>query len=73
MERSPEERAELIARYDIRTEFVYPPIPIRLFDWAAWSDRKGADWRTEYAASAEAAINDLLEYIEDLPEKDQLR
>jgi hypothetical protein len=49
----------------IKTSYVYPPIPIRNMDWAAWDDRLGGDCspygrgRTE-----EEAVADLLEQME---------
>jgi hypothetical protein len=45
----------------IRTTFVYPPIPIRLFDWQAVRD--GYDLGSPYGhgPTEEAAIADLLE------------
>jgi hypothetical protein len=49
----------------IRTEFIFPPIPSRQFDWTAIDDdtyEAGAP--IGFGATEEAAIADLLEQIE---------
>jgi len=49
---------------DIATSHVYPPIPVRQFDWCAWDDNRGADCSPYgYGATEEAAIADLLENL----------
>lgn len=58
----------------IETSFVYPPIPIRQFDWQATTDNYDAElvdgeWRSSHpvghGATEAAAIADLLEQIEE--------
>lgn len=45
----------------IVTHYVYPPIPIRTMDWAAWFDDVGPEGPTGSGATEEEAIRDLLE------------
>ena len=54
----------------IRTNFDYPPIPVRSFDWSAIDDDTydGADDSNcpiGHGATEQDAIEDLLEQIED--------
>jgi hypothetical protein len=51
----------------IRTEFVYPPIPIRDFDWSAVDDDTydGEGCPIGYGRTEEAAIADLKQQIEE--------
>jgi hypothetical protein len=42
----------------IHTEFVYPPIPIRRFDWVAYRDPEG---RVGWGRTQQEAIADFLE------------
>lgn len=51
----------------IVTEFVYPPIPSRSFDWSAIDDDTydGPGCRIGFGATEQAAINDLLEQLEE--------
>lgn len=51
----------------IKTEHVYPPIPIRQFDWCAYDDDTydGPGSRIGHGATEQAAIDDLLEQIEN--------
>lgn len=51
----------------IRTEYVYPPIPIRAFDWSAVDDDTydGPGCPVGWGYTEEQAIADLLEQIED--------
>jgi hypothetical protein len=48
----------------IVVEYVYPPIPVRSFDWAAYEDgqEEGPYGR---GATREAAVADLYEQIEE--------
>ena len=51
---------------NIRTEFVYPPIPDRRFDWSAVDDdtyEGGAP--IGYGRTEQEAIADLLEQLEE--------
>lgn len=47
----------------IKTNFIYPPIPIRTHDWVAWYDSLGEDsspygyGRTEVEAIADLTTN----------------
>lgn len=55
---------------NIRTSFVYPPIPIRQFDWSAVDDDTydGADdshCPIGHGATEQEAIDDLMQQIED--------
>jgi hypothetical protein len=44
----------------IVTSFMYPPIPIRAFDWCAWFDDEGAEaGRYGYGATEAEAILDF--------------
>lgn len=58
------ERAAILARIKIRTENVYPPIPVREWDWSAVDDNTyepgcPIGWgRTE-----QAAIDNLIEQL----------
>lgn len=50
----------------IKTEHVYPPIPIRSFDWCAWVDGEDEETRIQGWGSTESeAIADLEEQIEE--------
>lgn len=58
----------------INTEFVYPPIPIRNFDWCATFDDYDCDCDQDgyfshdpvgYGRTKQDAIDDLLEQVED--------
>ena len=53
----------------IITTFVYPPIPVRNFDWLAFFDGDEPDdngqMRTGSGATEQEAINDLLETYPD--------
>ncbi|WP_164749177.1 hypothetical protein [Mesorhizobium sp. M1A.F.Ca.IN.020.04.1.1] len=44
------------------TSHIFPPIPVRCFDWCAWFDDLGADCSPYgYGRTEEEAIEDLLE------------
>lgn len=69
-----EERAARIRAADrgkVNVHFVYPPIPLRQFDWCATFDDDEPDdngnMRAGYGKTESEAIDDLLEDIE-LPE-----
>jgi hypothetical protein len=51
----------------IKTEFVYPPIPIRTYDWCAYDDDTydGPGCRIGWGATEQEAISNLLEQYED--------
>ena len=56
----------------IRTDNIYPPIPIRECDWCAWDDDNydGAPdspnrHMVGYGATEQEAINDLLRIMEE--------
>ncbi len=48
----------------VRTEFVYPPIPIRSFDWAAWIDGH-EESMSGHGESEQAAIDDLMRQLSE--------
>ncbi len=48
----------------IQTTFLYPPIPLRWFDWCAYRDPEPGNLYG-YGATEEAAIADLLEQEAD--------
>lgn len=53
----------------MRVVFVYPPIPIRMFDWCAYWDGDEERGHYGYGATADDAVADLLEnFPEDAPE-----
>ena len=59
-------RDEIVARADIRTEHVYPPIPVRQWDWSAIDHRtydEGAP--IGWGPTKQAAIDDLIEQLLD--------
>lgn len=49
----------------IDTEFVYPPVPIRNQDWAAWEDGKEEFGPVGRGGTREEAVEDLLERIDE--------
>ena len=49
----------------IITRFVYPPIPDRRYDWAAYYDGKEEDGPYGRGETEQQAIDDLLEQTED--------
>lgn len=48
----------------IRTSFIYPPIPIRQFDWAAWFDGE-EEYLTGHGQTEQDAIEDLRQQAAD--------
>jgi hypothetical protein len=49
----------------IVTSHVYPPVPVRNFDWAAWRDGEEERGRYGYGTTEAEAIADLLEMEAD--------
>lgn len=49
----------------IKTSHVYPPIPVRAFDWCAWFDDTGEEGLTGNGTTEQEAIADLIERLED--------
>ena len=49
----------------IITEYVFPPIPLRQFDWSAVTDNYEPGCPIGYGRTEEEAIKDLLEQIEE--------
>jgi hypothetical protein len=54
----------------VRTHFVYPPIPIRNFDWSAVDDNTydgapDSHCPVGYGCTEDAAIESLLDQLED--------
>jgi hypothetical protein len=48
----------------VKTNFDYPPIPIRSMDWSAWLDGR-EEWHIGRGATESAAIADLREQLTD--------
>lgn len=61
------ERAAILAKIKIRTENVYPPIPIRDYDWSAVDDNTydGEDCPIGWGRTEQAAINDLIDQLSE--------
>lgn len=59
------ERAAILKRIKVRTENVYPPIPIRDYDWSAVDDDTydGHGCPIGWGSTKQAAIDDLVEQI----------
>jgi len=53
----------------IRTDYSYPPIPNRNFDWSAILDSYEPGDKTGLGPTEEAAIADLLEQLDDNDEE----
>jgi len=51
--------------HTIKTEYVFPPIPARTFDWSAALDGYEPGDPLGYGATEIEAITDLLDQIED--------
>ena len=49
----------------ITVEHVYPPIPVRDYDWCAYEGDYDLGQRVGYGATREAAIADLMVQIEE--------
>lgn len=49
----------------IITNFVYPPIPIRQFDWSAVDDNYEPGCPIGFGATEQEAIDDLKQIMED--------
>ncbi|CAB4187955.1 hypothetical protein UFOVP1169_33 [uncultured Caudovirales phage] len=49
-----------VERGKIITSFIYPPIPIRKFDWCAYRDGTEESERYGYGVTEDDAIADLL-------------
>lgn len=56
---------KVVAPRKIVTNFVYPPIPLRQFDWTAWRDGEEENGPTGFGATEAEAIADLRQQIED--------
>lgn len=57
---------ERFARIDLRTNYDYPPIPIRSLDWSAYDDRTYGGEPSDplgHGATKAEAIADLMEQI----------
>ncbi len=59
----PQSRAFMEERVKIRTERIYPPIPVRSFDWIAVEDAYDAGDAIGTGATEEEAIADLKEQL----------
>lgn len=49
----------------IRTDYIYPPIPVRSFDWQATGDGYEPGCPIGHGATEREAIEDLLDQMED--------
>lgn len=61
------ERTAIMARIRVRTEHVYPPIPVREWDWSAVDDKTydGPGNPIGWGRTEQAAIDDLINQIQD--------
>jgi hypothetical protein len=50
----------------IRTSYIYPPIPIRQFDWSAVDDNYEPGDPIGYGATEQEAIENLKQLIEEM-------
>lgn len=57
----------------IKTDFIYPPIPTRNFDWQAALDGYDAGDPLGHGATEIEAIQDLLTQLEEREEPDAVR
>jgi hypothetical protein len=59
------ERAAILAKIKVRTEHVYPPIPVREWDWSAVDDNTydGPGNPIGWGRTEQAAIDDLVEQL----------
>jgi len=55
----------LEAVMDIKTDFVFPPIPVRDHDWCAYIDGQEEDGPYGWGRTEAEAIRDLKEQLED--------
>jgi hypothetical protein len=55
------ERTNDMTAEHIKTEYVYPPIPIRCYDWRAWFGDYEPGCLQGYGETEAAAIDDLKE------------
>lgn len=51
--------------FEIKTEFVYPPIPIRFMDWRAWQDGREEYGPYGTGTTEQEAIDDLLSQLDE--------
>lgn len=60
-------RSAVLAKLKVRTECVYPPIPIRDYDWSAVDDNTydGPGNPIGWGRTEQAAIDDLIEQFQD--------
>ena len=54
-----------MAKEQIKTQFIYPPIPYRNFDWCATTDNYEAGDPVGYGRTEAEAIADLKELLAD--------
>lgn len=52
-------------RFTVHTKHVYPPIPLRSFDWMAWVGDYELGCVTGWGATEDAALLDLQNQVED--------
>ena len=60
------ERAAVLARIKIRTEHVFPPIPVREWDWSAVDDNTyEPGCPIGWGRTKQAAIDDLIDQLSE--------
>ena len=69
--KTAKEIAAIVQAHGIKTSFVYPPIPIRSMDWAAFRDNDEPDddghMLSGSGPTEMAAVASLVEALEDRP------
>lgn len=60
-------RAAILAKIKVRTEHVYPPIPVRDWDWSAVDDNTydGPGNPIGWGRTKQAAIDDLIDQLRE--------
>lgn len=61
------ERAEIAAKIRVRTDNVFPPIPVREWDWSAVDDKTydGPGNPIGWGRTEQAAIDNLIDQLQD--------
>lgn len=57
--------SDLVGGRKVRTENVYPPIPLRQFDWCAWLDGDEEAGPRGWGRTEQEAIAELMVELED--------
>lgn len=65
-ERKALERAATLAGVKVRTEYVFPPIPIREYDWSAVDDNTyEPGCPIGWGSTEQAAVDDLVSQLQE--------